>query len=108
MSQETEQKLKEFFTACQIELQTSFHQSLRSIDPLVAEAEASLGDLSFCVGSVFASVLFELIREPEELKINDEQAELCTSLIEPFLTGFSEKLALLAAEDPENLQVINQ
>ena len=108
MTQETDQKLVEFYTTFQIELQKRFHETLLAVDPIVAEADASLGDLSFCVGSVFASILFELVRDPDGLVITDEQAELCCSLLEPFITGFSEKLVLLKGENPERIDLIKE
>lgn len=102
------EKLSEFYKAVQVGLQNHFHHVLEEVDPLVEEAKASIGDLSFCFGSVFASVLFELVRDGDRKNLTKEESELIMTMIEPFVVGFSEKLALLEAPDPEKMEVIEQ
>ena len=103
----SEQKLLEFYKAVQIGLQHHIHHVLEEVDPLVEEAQASIGDLSFCFGSVFASILFELIRESGE-NMTEEQENLVVGMAEPFMAGFTEKVKLLVKPDAEKMEVIQQ
>ena len=113
MTQETQSversvdpKLVEFYQTLQIEMQHALHHVVQTVDPLVEEAGASLGDFAFCAGSTIASVLFELIRNPEDSAINEEQAGLCASMLEPFVAGFAEKLELLKSQDISRIQMV--
>lgn len=101
-------KLLDFYRSLQTQLQHHIHHVLQEVDPQVAEAEASLGDLSFCFGSVFGSVLFELIRE-SDVPMTPEQYELSESMVEPFMVGFFEKIKLLSTPNanPEKLEIKN-
>ena len=106
VEQSIDPKLVEFYQTLQVEMQYAFHHVVQSIDPLVEEAGASIGDFAFCAGSTIASVLFELIRNPEDTVISGEQAGLCASMLEPFVAGFTEKLKLLKSQDVSHVQVI--
>lgn len=101
-------KLSTFYRTLQTQLQNHFHHVLEEVDPLVAEADASLGDLSFCFGSVFASVLFELVRE-DDAPMDPEQMVLVESMVEPFMVGFFEKSKLLSMSnvDTEKMEILN-
>jgi hypothetical protein len=101
------EKLSEFYKAVQVGLQHNIHHVLEEVDPLVEEAQASIGDLSFCFGSVFASILFELIREGEET-MTEEQEKLIVDMVEPLIVGFTEKVKLLVKPDVEKMEVIRQ
>lgn len=101
------EKLSEFYKAVQVGLQHHIHHVLEEVDPLVEEAQASIGDLSFCFGSVFASILFELVRDGEAV-MTEEQQKLVTDMVEPFIVGFTEKVKLLAQPDATKMEVIQQ
>lgn len=101
------EKLSEFYKAVQVGLQHHIHHVLEEVDPLVEEVQASIGDLSFCFGSVFASILFELIREGEET-MTEEQEKLIVDMVEPLIVGFTEKVKLLVKPDAEKMEVIRQ
>ena len=100
-------KLQDFYRTVQVGLQNHIHRVLSEVEPLVGEAEASIGDLSFCFGSVFASVLFELIRESNENMTEDEK-NLLSEMVEPFMAGFNGKLELLVAPDAAKIEMIKQ
>ena len=106
VEQSIDPKLVEFYHTLQIEMQYAFHHVVQTVDPLVEEAEASLGDFVFCAGSTIASVIFELIRNPEDDVISEEQLGLCTSMLEPFVAGFAEKLELLKSQDASRIKMI--
>ena len=101
------QQLADFYRALQISLQNNIHTALDEVADQVTEAGASLGDLSFCFGSVFGSVLFELMRDNEET-MSEEQKEMAQGMIEPFVVGFSEKLELLTQPNPDRMEVVKQ
>ena len=106
VEQSIDPKLVEFYQTLQVEMQHALHHVVLSVDPLVEEAGASLGDFAFCAGSTIASVLFELIRNPEDTVISGEQAGLCASMLEPFVAGFAEKLELLKSQDISRIQMV--
>lgn len=99
------EKLQNFYSAAQIGLQEHIHQVLRDIDPLVEDAGASLGDLSFCFGSVFASILFELVRGDDEFVMSEEQKNFAIGAFATFSLAFNEKLELLCNPDLNKLEV---
>ena len=103
-----EKNLADFYRALQISLQNKIHEAIEAVDEQAAKAEPTVGDLAFCMGSVFASVAFELIRDGAEMKVNEEQKEFLLGLGEPFSTGFVEKLELLSTLDPEKIEIVNQ
>lgn len=102
------EKLSEFYRTIQFGLQNHIHHVLAEVDPLAGEAQASIGDVSFCFGSVFASVLFELLREPDVIEMTAQQQQHAIEMMEPFVDGFSEKLALLVNPNPDKMEVIHQ
>ena len=106
VEQSIDPKLVEFYQTLQVEMQHALHHVVLSVDPLVEEAGASLGDFAFCAGSAIASVLFELIRNPEDDVISEEQLGLCTSMLEPFVAGFAEKLELLKSQDVSRIKMV--
>lgn len=108
VEQSVDPKLVEFYQTLQVEMQHALHHVVQTVDPLVEEAGASLGDFAFCAGSTIASVIFELIRNPEDTVISEEQARLCASMLEPFVAGFcfSEKLELLKSQDFSRIKMV--
>ena len=106
VEQSIDPKLVEFYQTLQVEMQHALHHVVQSVDPLVEEAGASLGDFAFCAGSTIASVIFELLRNPEDMVISEEQAGLCASMLEPFVAGFAEKLELLKSQDASRIKMI--
>lgn len=101
------EKLQEFYLAAQVGLQEHMHQVIESLDPLVEDAQATIGDLAFCFGSSFASVLFELIRTNGE-PMTEEQSILMHKMMRPFVDGFTEKVELFVKNDTEKMEVISQ
>ena len=100
-------KLLDFYRTLQLGLQNHIHHVLDEVSPMVEEAGASLGDLSFCFGSTFASILHELTRTSED-PLSEEDQELLESMLEPFVIGFKEKLDLLAKPDGSRLEVVHE
>jgi hypothetical protein len=101
------EKMSEFYRALQVNLQNNMHLALEEVDIQAIEAQASIGDVSFCFGSSFASILFEMIRGSEKA-MTTEQQQLAISMMKPFVDGFSEKLELLVTPNPEKMEVIQQ
>lgn len=102
------EKLPEFYREVQIKLQKRMQAVLEEVDHLAIVSEANLTDLSFCVGSSFASILFELTREEGQKTLTQGQHRDLSALVPSLVVGFAEKLELLKNPSADRIELVDE
>ncbi len=92
----TEEIVAAFYTGLQTSIQTKVMDVLMEHGDAAEEADMSIGDAAFCLGSSVASVLYEMFREEDQITMTPEQVGIMKNLRETMMTAFDEKIEILS------------
>jgi len=95
-----EQAASDLYKYLQTQFQVAYVTIVDNAEELAIEAEASVIDIAFCLGSSIASLVFEMSRAHDQTHgLTEHQEKLMNASLSYAVEAFNEKVAILRNKD---------